>query len=152
MKVGFGTTIHPFTNLYCEKIGDNTNIANFVEIGRGVIIGNFCSIQAFSFIPEGVTIGDGVFIGPHVCFINCRHPMAHRKVGTYDIEHTVVEGNVVIGAGSVIMCGVTIGKGAMIGAGSLVLNDVPAGEVFIQKREQVFYGKPISEIIEESCV
>ena len=150
MQIGFGTTIHPFTNLYCEKIGNNTNIANFVEIGKEVKVGNFCSIQAFAFIPEGVTIGDSVFVGPHVCFVNCRHPMAHRKVGTYDIEPTLVEDKVVIGAGSIIMCGVTIGKGAMIGAGSLVLHDVPAGEVFIQKREQIIYGKPISQIIEES--
>jgi acetyltransferase-like isoleucine patch superfamily enzyme len=137
MRINAGTTIHPMTNVYCESIGNNCRIANFVEIGRGVTIGNFCSIQAFAFIPEGVTIGSNVFIGPHVCFINCRYPMANRKTGTYDLERTIVEDNVVIGAGSIIMCGITLAEGCMIGAGSLVLNSVQRGAKIMQKRVNI---------------
>ena len=143
MEIGEGTIIYPFTNVYGCKIGSHCLVANFVEIGKGVKIGNFCRIQAFAFIPEGVTLGDNIFIGPHVCFINCRYPKANRKTGSMEIEKTVVEDDVSVGAGSIIMCGVTIGKGAIIGAGSLVLKDVGMGEMFIQKRERVIYGEPI---------
>lgn len=134
MKVGSNTKIYPLTNLYCESIGDNCMIASFVEIGRGVKIGNGCRVQAQTFIPEGVTIGDNVFIGPQVCFINCRYPQANRKTGTYDIERIVVEDNVVIGAASTIMCGVVLGEGCFIGAGSMITKSVPPKTKVFQKR------------------
>lgn len=142
MKVGVGTKIHPLTNIYCDSIGNNCTVANFVEIGKKVVIGDYCSIQGFAYIPEGVTLGDNVFVGPHVCFTNCKHPhanedyimtcesshVAYLQATTspkFKLERTVVEDNVVIGAGAIIMCGVTLGKGSTVGAGSLVLKDVP---------------------------
>jgi acetyltransferase-like isoleucine patch superfamily enzyme len=152
MKIGSGTKIYPLSNVYCAEIGEHCSVANFVEIGRGVVIGDFCSIQAFAFIPEGVTIGDNVFVGPHVCFTNCLYPSANKKYfeenpklesiyrDVYDagkrfiVVPTLVDDDVVIGAGSVILCGITIGKGAIIGAGSVVVKDVKPGEKIIQKR------------------
>jgi UDP-2-acetamido-3-amino-2,3-dideoxy-glucuronate N-acetyltransferase len=108
-------------NIYNSVIGDNCRIANFVEIGNAVI-GNNCRIQAFSFICEGVTIEDDVFIGPHVCFTNVKRP---EKNVTGIIEKTLIKSGVVIGANSTIMCGITLGKCCFIGAGSVVINDVP---------------------------
>jgi acetyltransferase-like isoleucine patch superfamily enzyme len=145
MKIGVGTNIHPLTNIYCESIGINCTVANFVEIGKDVVIGDFCSIQAFAYIPEGVTLGDNVFVGPHVCFTNCKYPSANLKkvadlkklcgeTRVFHLETTLVEDDVMIGAGSVILCGITIGKGATIGAGSIITRDVPANAKVIQKR------------------
>lgn len=142
MKIGKGTTIHPLSNIYCEEIGDNCSIANFVEIGAGVRIGSHCTIQAFAFIPQGVIIRDNVFVGPHVCFTNCRYPSGRKKyldhgkmtykdsstgeILKFKLERTFVDENVSIGAGAVILCGITIGKNSVIGAGCLVLKDIPA--------------------------
>ena len=151
MKSGTGTKIHGYCNIYDDVvIGNCCTIASYVEIGRNVKIGDFCSIQAFTFLPEGVTIGNNVFIGPHVCFTNCRYPSANKKYNiqvaedalsyvkddgeVFDLEVTSVNNDVVIGAGSIIMCGITIGKGAIIGAGSLVLKDVPDNAKVIQRR------------------
>lgn len=148
MKIGAGTKVYPLSNLYGCTIGDHCTIANFVEIGKNVIIGDYCSIQAFAFIPEGVLIGDNVFIGPHVCFINCRYPSANSKKfenikklcgdsRVFKLEKTIVEDDVMIGAGSIIMCGVTIEKGSIIGAGSLILKDVPAHTTITQERKTI---------------
>ena len=114
---------HPHkSNIYDNvKIGYNCNIGTLVEIRDNVIIGDNCKMQAFTFIPEGVRIGNSVFIGPHVCFTNDKYPSVK---GYGQFLETYVEDNVSIGAGAVILCGITIGEGAVIGAGSVVTHNI----------------------------
>jgi len=111
-------------------------IAAFVEVGRGVVIGNRVRVQAHSFIPSGVVIEDDVFIGPRVTFTNDKEPPSRR--GDWSTIQTRVESGAAIGAGAVILPGVTIGQGALIGAGAVVTRDVPPGAVWV--------GCPASEI------
>lgn len=122
---------HPeLVNLYGCQIGEGTKIAAFVEIQSEVVVGRNVKIEAFAFLPSGVTIEDGVFIGPHVCFTNDRFPRAVGPDGElldrgeWTITPTVVRRGASIGAGATILCGVSIGEGAMIGAGSVVTHDV----------------------------
>jgi UDP-2-acetamido-3-amino-2,3-dideoxy-glucuronate N-acetyltransferase len=133
VKLGKDVVIyHPeLVNLYGCEIGDNTKIGAFVEIRRQVKIGNNCKIQAFAFIPEGVTVEDEVFIGPHVCFINDRFPRATvhgklREESDWNLEKTHVQKGASIGANATILCGVTIGENAMVAAASFVTKDVAA--------------------------
>ena len=118
------TIWHPEkSNIYDScQIGKDCNIGTLVEIRGNVKIGDRCKIQAFTFIPEGVYIGNDVFIGPHVCFTNDKYPSVNGKYSR--MMETVVEDNVNIGANSTILCGITIGKGSTIGAGSVVTKDV----------------------------
>jgi len=120
-KIGKNTKIWHFVNLYECEIGDNCVIGSFVEIGKAKI-GNNCRIEARAFIPEGVTIEDDVFVGPHVCFTNDKYPKAK---GDWKLKKTVVKEGASIGANATILCGITIGKNSLIGAGSVVTNDVP---------------------------
>lgn len=123
VKVGKDTKIwRPETsNIYGQgSIGEGCNIGTFVEI-RDPDIGNRCKVQAFAFIPEGVHIGDDVFVGPHVCFINDKYPTA-KEFGEF--METVVEDGANIGANATIVCGITIGKRATIGSGAVVTRDV----------------------------
>jgi acetyltransferase-like isoleucine patch superfamily enzyme len=119
-------------NLYGCEIGDGCKIGSFVEIRKQVKIGRNVKIQAFAFIPEGVTIEDGVFIGPHVCFTNDKYPRAINPDGSlmdaddWEIIPTLVEQGANIGANATVMCGVTISKFALVGAGAVVTRDVPA--------------------------
>lgn len=114
---------HPeLVNLYGCEIGCNTKIGAFVEIGQGVRIGKYCKIEANAFLPEGLLIGDHVFIGPMVAFCNTKYPMQDDPYQT-----TVVGDNVVIGANSTILPGLRIGMNSIIGAGSVVTRDVGAG-------------------------
>lgn len=114
---------HPdLVNLYGCSIGYGTRIGSFVEIGFGVVLGTYCKVQSFAFIPHGVEIGDRVFIGPHVCFTNVKRPDLFSAKP--DFLTTIVEDGAVIGAGAVILPGVRIGEGALIGAGSVVTKDV----------------------------
>ena len=103
--------------LNCD-IGDDCVIHAPVWIGNNVVIGARCKVQAFAFIPSGVVIGNDCFIGPHVCFTNDKHPPSK------DLLMTVVEDGVSIGAGAVILPGLSIGRGAVIGAGAVVTKDV----------------------------
>ena len=116
-------------------IGEGTKIAAFVEIGRDVVIGKNCKIQAFVFIPPGVTIEDDVFIGPHVCFTNDRYPTTKGFISA----KTTVKQGASIGASAVILPGITIGERARIGAGSVVTKDVP--------NDVLVYGNPAKEPI-----
>ena len=133
VKVGEGTKIfHPeLVNLYGCEIGAECIIGTFVEIRKQVRIGNRVKIQAFAFIPEGVTIGDGVFIGPHVCFTNDLYPRAVNADGSrmtaddWKVVTTTVKDSASIGANATILCGITIGKQAMVAAGAVVTKDVP---------------------------
>lgn len=104
----------------CE-IGENSIVHSHVWIGDGVKIGSGCKIQAFSFIPKGVTIEDNVFIGPRVTFTNDKNPPS----GGLGWQPILVRSGASIGAGAVILPGVTIGRGAKVGAGSVVTRDVP---------------------------
>jgi acetyltransferase-like isoleucine patch superfamily enzyme len=132
---------HPdLVNLYGCTIGDECKIATFVEIQRGVVLGRRVKVEAFAFIPTGVTIEDGAFIGPHVCFTNDRYPAAvdaegellgTAGSGTWDVVPTVVEAGASIGANATIICGVRIGARAMVGAGSVVTRDVPPGALVV---------------------
>lgn len=101
------------------KIGENTTVHAPVWIGNNVVIGNNCKIQAFAFIPDGVTLEDNVFIGPNVTFTNDKHPPSEHW------SKTLVKMGAVIGAGTVILPGITIGEEATIGAGSVVTKDIP---------------------------
>lgn len=121
--IGENTVIRDYVNIFGCKIGKNCKIAAFVEIQKGVTVGNNCAIEAFVFIPSGVTIEDEVFIGPHVCFTNDKRPRAVNP--GWKTTPTVVKKGASIGAGSVILCGITIGEKAMIAAGSVVTKDVP---------------------------
>lgn len=109
------------SNIGDVKIGKGTIVHSHVWLGDSVRIGENCRIQAFSFIPTGVTLGNDVFIGPHVCFTNDKHPPSD------DWMQTVVEDGASIGAGAVILPGVRIGKNAKVGAGAIVTKDVPTG-------------------------
>jgi UDP-2-acetamido-3-amino-2,3-dideoxy-glucuronate N-acetyltransferase len=119
-------------NLYGCKIGDGSKIASFCEIQNGVVLGRNVKVEAFAFIPTGVTLEDGVFVGPHVCFTNDKTPRAVAEDGSllgpkdWTITPTIVRRRASIGANATIVCGVTIGEGAMVAAGSVVTKDVPA--------------------------
>jgi UDP-2-acetamido-3-amino-2,3-dideoxy-glucuronate N-acetyltransferase len=128
VRLGRDVDIFEFANLYGCTVGDETRIGTFVEIQRGATVGRRCRIQSHTFICDGVTIEDDVFIGHGVMFINDRRPnVADAAVGTWKLERVRVGSGAAIGSGAVIMAGVTIGARAMIGAGAVVTHDVPAG-------------------------
>lgn len=148
--LGKGVVVHhpEQVNLYGCKIGDNCKIASFVEIQRGVTVGRNVKVEAFAFIPTGVTIDDGAFIGPHVCFSNDRYPAAVDEngnllgAGDWQPVPTVVRRRAAIGANATILCGVTIGEGAMVGAGSMVTRDVPADTLVFGNPARVIGPRP----------
>jgi UDP-2-acetamido-3-amino-2,3-dideoxy-glucuronate N-acetyltransferase len=119
-------------NLYGCRIGENTRIGAFVEVQRGAVIGCNCKISSHSFVCAGVTIGDGVFIGHGVMFINDLYPRAVNTEGRLQTEvdwkliETRVERHASIGSNVTILAGVTIGEEALVGAGAVVTKDVPA--------------------------
>lgn len=135
VELGENVVIHAFTNLYGCRIGDSSRIGPFVEIQAGASVGASCKVQSHTFICDGVTIGDRVFVGHGVTFVNDRRPRASdpqgRLLGAEDWEllRTVVEDDVSIGSGATILGGVRLGAEALIGAGSVVTRDVPAGAV-----------------------
>ena len=135
VKLGQRVKIYAFTNLYGCEIGDDVKIGTFVEIQKGVRVGNRCKISSHSFLCEGVTLEDEVFIGHGVIFINDRFPRATTADGALQTEAdwacvpTNIKRRAAIGSGATILCGITIGEGATIGAGSVVTKDVPAGAV-----------------------
>lgn len=135
--IGKGTKIwHPeLSNIYGCKIGNNCNIGALVEIRANVIIGNGCKIQAFAFLPEGINIGNNVFIGPNVTFTNDKYPKA---IGDWKPLKTVVEDGASVGAGAVVLPGIRIGEKATVGAGAVVTKNVPANVTVI--------GNPAKEI------
>jgi acetyltransferase-like isoleucine patch superfamily enzyme len=132
VKLGKDVKLSKFINLYGCEIGDGTKIGAFVEIQKNAIIGRSCKISSHSFICEGVTIEDGVFVGHGVTFINDSYPRATNANGELQteqdwvVERTVVKAGASIGSGSTILSKVTIGEHAIIGAGSVVIKDVPA--------------------------
>jgi UDP-2-acetamido-3-amino-2,3-dideoxy-glucuronate N-acetyltransferase len=137
VEFGDEVVVQPFTNLYGCRIGDETRIGPFVEIQRGVEVGARCKIQSHSFICEGVEIGDEVFVGHGVIFINDKFPRATTTDGglqtnsDWMLLRTVVERRATVGSGAVVLGGVHIGEGALVGAGAVVTKDVPPGEVVV---------------------
>ena len=135
VKLGKDVKIYAFVNLYGCEIGDETKIGTFVEIQKGARIGKRVKLSSHSFVCEGVTIEDEVFIGHGVMFINDKYPHATTETGSLQSEAdwvctpTLVKKRASIGSNATILCGVTIGEGAMVGAGSVVTHDVPAGAV-----------------------
>lgn len=119
---------HPeLCNLYGCVIGDETRIGPFVEIQKGVRIGSRCKISSHSFLCEGTTIEDEVFIGHGVLFVNDRYPRAVCE--TWKLEPTFIRRGASIGSGAVILCGIAIGERAVIGAGAVVTHDVEVGAI-----------------------
>src|SRR5215212_2132063 len=137
VKLGKGVRIFGFTNLYGCEIGDEVKIGTFVEIQKGTKIGNRCKISSHSFICEGVTLEDEVFIGHNVTFTNDRYPRATNTTGALQTEAdwscvpTLVKRGASIGSGATLLCGITIGECAIVGAGSVVTKDVPANAIVV---------------------
>jgi len=135
VKLGRNVRIYGFVNLYGCEIGDDVKIGTFVEIQKGAKIGKCCKISSHSFICEGVTLEDEVFIGHGVVFTNDLHPRATNGNGQLQTDEdwkcipTLVKQGASIGSGATLLCGITIGKNAMVGAGSMVIKDVPADTV-----------------------
>ena len=136
--LGAGTAVrYPnLVNLYGCRIGSDTKIGTFVEIQKGATIGSRCKISSHTFVCEGVTIEDEVFVGHGVMFINDRRPRATsdgrlQTEAVWQVVPTSVERGASIGSGAVIMCGVTIGSGAMVGAGAVVTRDVASGATVV---------------------
>lgn len=136
VSLGANVKISAFVNLYGCSVGDHTKLGAFVEIQKGAAIGKNCKISSHTFICEGVTVQDNVFIGHNVTFINDKYPRATRVDGSLQTEEdwsvvpTLVENGASIGSSVSILCGVTIGAGALVGAGSVVTKDIPPGEIW----------------------
>jgi acetyltransferase-like isoleucine patch superfamily enzyme len=135
VKLGKNVRICDFTNLYGCEIGDEVKIGTFVEIQKGVKIGNRCKISSHTLICEGVTLEDDIFIGHNVTFTNDRYPRATSENGQLQTDAdwicipTLIERGASIGSGATLLCGITVGEAAMVGAGSVVTKDVPRGAV-----------------------
>ena len=127
-KIGKNVTIVQPVNIYEANIGDGTFIGPFTEIQKGVKIGKNCRVQSHSFICEGVTIEDNVFIGHMCCFINDKKPIANNK--NWKMEKTLIKSGASLGSGSIILP-VIIGKNARIGAGAVVTKDVPNNAIIV---------------------
>ncbi|HEY7120915.1 MAG TPA: acyltransferase [Solirubrobacterales bacterium] len=133
VSFGEGAVVAPFTNLYGCRIGARTRIGSFVEVQRGAMIGSSCKIESHTFICDGVKIGEGVFVGHGVTFINDRRPRALNPEGELQTEadwqlcETFVEDGASIGSGATVLGGVRIGAGALVGAGAVVTRDVAPG-------------------------
>lgn len=130
VMVGTNVRIFDFVNAYGCSIDDNSKVGAFVEIQKGATIGKNCKISSHSFICEGVHIEDNVFMGHNVTFINDRFPRATNEDGSvqtdadWKLEETHVRKNASIGSSVTVLCGITIGEGAIVGAGSVVTKDV----------------------------
>ena len=134
-EIGEETIIYDQVNLYKCKIGKNTKIDAFVYIEEGVVIGDECKIRPFTFIPTGIKMGDRVFVGPNVSFTNDKYP---KVKGEWELLETIIEDDVSIGSGAIIMCGVTLGKGCKIGAGAVVTKSVKSGDTVVGIPARIF--------------
>ncbi|HVT93858.1 MAG TPA: acyltransferase [Bryobacteraceae bacterium] len=131
VRLGSNVKLSSFINLYGCEVGDETKIGAFVEIQKNAVIGKRCKISSHTFICEGVTIEDRVFIGHGVTFVNDSYPRATSAGGQlqteadWNVERTLVKTGASIGSGCTILANVTIGENALVGAGSVVTKDVP---------------------------
>lgn len=135
VKLGTNVKLAPFVNLYGCEVGDETKIGAFVEVQKNAKIGNRCKISSHTFVCEGVTIEDNVFVGHGVVFINDIYPRATTAEGElqteadWKVDRTVIKQGASIGSGCTILANVTIGEGALVGAGSVVTKDVPPNTI-----------------------
>lgn len=135
VRLGKDVKLSKFINLYGCEIGDETKIGAFVEIQKNATVGRHCKISSHTFICEGVTIEDNVFVGHSVAFINDTYPRSTTSGGQlqteadWKVEKTLVKKGASIGSGSTILSKVTIGENAIIGAGSVVTRDIPPNSV-----------------------
>jgi len=135
VKLGRNVKVFGFTNLYSCEVGDDSRIGTFVEVQKNAKIGKRCKVSSHSFICEGVTIEDEVFIGHNVTFINDLFPRATTATGAlqtdadWECRPTLVKKGASIGSSVTILCGVTVGENAIVGAGSVVTKDVPANAI-----------------------
>lgn len=134
VKLGRRVKLSKFINLYGCEIGDDTKIGAFVEIQKNAIVGKCCKISSHTFICEGVTVEDDVFIGHGVTFINDSYPRATidgklQTAADWKVERTVVKRGASIGSGATILSNTCIGENAIVGAGSVVTRDVPANTI-----------------------
>jgi acetyltransferase-like isoleucine patch superfamily enzyme len=132
VDLGLDVVVAPFTNLYGCSIGDGTRIGPFVEIQRGVSVGARCKIQSHTFVCEGVTIEDEVFVGHGVMFVNDKTPRATsdgalQGPSDWTMLETVIERGASLGSGCIVLGGVRVGAGALVGAGAVVSRDVAPG-------------------------
>lgn len=137
VKLGHNVKFSHFINLYGCEVGDETKIGSFVEIQKNAKVGRRCKISSHTFICEGVTIEDEVFVGHNVTFVNDSFPRATSKTGAlqteqdWKVEVTLVKKGASIGSGATILANVVIGENALIGAGCVVTRDVPANAIMV---------------------
>ncbi len=135
VKLGKDVKLSKFINMYGCEVGDGTKIGAFVEVQKNAKIGKNCKISSHTFICEGVTVEDNVFVGHSVTFINDSYPRATVGDGQlqteqdWKVESTLVKKGASIGSGSTILSKVVIGENAIVGAGSVVTKDVPANTI-----------------------
>src|SRR5689334_21321459 len=148
VKLGKDVRLFGFVNLYGCEIGDETKIGTFVEIQKGVKVGRRCKVSSHSFLCEGVTLEDEVFIGHNVTFINDRFPRATSDGGELKTEAdwvcvpTLVKKGASIGSSATLLCGITVGEYAVVGAGSVVTRDVPPYGVVVGNPAKVLKMLP----------
>lgn len=137
VRLGKNVKFSKFINLYGCEVGDETKIGAFVEIQKNAKVGQRCKISSHTFICEGVTIEDDVFVGHNVTFVNDTYPRATTQTGglqtekDWKVETTLVKKGASIGSGATILANVVIGEGALVGAGSVVTKDVPPFSVVV---------------------
>lgn len=152
VRLGKDVKLSKFINLYGCEIGDETKIGAFVEIQKNASVGKRCKISSHTFVCEGVSIEDNVFIGHSVAFINDTYPRATAPDGglqteaDWSVERTVVKKGASIGSGSTILSKVTIGENAIVGAGSVVTRDVPPNSIVYGNPARV--RRPVDQALE----
>lgn len=150
VKLGQSVKLSKFINLYGCEIGDETKIGAFVEIQKNASIGRRCKISSHTFICEGVTIEDNVFVGHGVTFVNDTYPRATAADGglqtekDWKVERTIIKKGASIGSGATVLANLVIGEGAIIGAGSVVTRDVPPNTIVAGNPAKILRAVPSS--------
>ena len=159
VKLGKDVKLSKFINLYGCEIGDETKIGAFVEIQKNASVGRRCKISSHTFVCEGVTIEDEVFIGHGVIFINDPYPRATtggqlQTEADWKVETTLIRKGASVGSGATILCGVTIGERAIVGAGAVVTKSVPADTIVVGNPARVFrtIADPAATEVRETSV